>query len=579
VVVVVKDREILFAKGYGYADLESKRPMDPEKTLVRVGSISKLLTATAVMQLAEAGKLTLEDDVNQHLKGFQLDKSYTEPITFAHLLTHTHGFDSHYIGEANLPESDLTPLGPYLVGLGLRRVRPPGEWICYSNYGYGLAGYLAEEISGVPFAVYVDRHILQPLEMHRSGFDVPARLKPDLAVGYRYERGALRPLPNDSWNLWPAAGFKTTAADMAHFMIAHLQDGRWKDGRILLEDTAKEMHRQHFTNHPRLPGWAYGFYVGAHNGERTIEHGGELFGFLSELVLLPDRGVGVFVATNRGGTPNLPDEFLERFFDHYYPEPATVRPAQVTDQDGRPAERFAGTYREIATPQRSLEKFCALMGYLGRGESPELKIRANRDGTISLMQRFVEIEPQVFQRLDGKVLLAFRENEQGRVTHVLIDRQGVYERLPWYAVVEWRLAWAFSCVLVLLSACLIWPLGYLARRLRKKTASGGRLASRARWVAGLVCALDVTFLVGLATYLVVLDPGELYYGAPKLMTGLLIVPLLAAPLTGALPILCVCAWKCGCWTLPGRLYYSLVTVASLAYIPLLIDWRLLGFSY
>jgi hypothetical protein len=378
--------------------------------------------------------------------------------------------------------------------------------------------------------------------------------------------------------MWPGAGLKSTAADMAHFMSAHLQDGRWKDGRILLEATAKEMHRQHFTNHPRLPGWAYGFYAGTRNGQRTIEHGGELFGFLSELVLLPDHGVGVFVATNRGGRPNLPDEFLERFFDHYYPGPAPLPPPRSV-QAGHSAERFAGRYRDIMAPQRSLEKFAELMGHLRRGEAPELTVTANRDGTISLLERFVEVEPLVFQRLDGKELLVFREDERGRITHVLIGRQGVYERLPWYAVVEFELAWAGSCILVLLSVCLIWPLGYLVQRLRKKPTGGGPWASRARFVAGLVCGLDVTFLIGLATYLVVVDPGELYYGVPKLMAGLLVVPLLAVPLTGALPILCVWAWKSGCWTLPGRLYYSLVTVAALAYIPLLIRWHLLGFCY
>jgi hypothetical protein len=340
------------------------------------------------------------------------------------------------------------------------------------------------------------------------------------------------------------------------------------------------MHRQQFTNHARLPGWAYGFHPVTRHDQHVIEHGGELRGFLCQMLLLPDRQVGLFVAMNRGVSPNLPDAFVDSFFDHYYP-PSEPQPVLATPaREEHPAERFVGSYRNTGFARHSLEKFCQLMGHMHSRTAPDIRVSAQSDGTISLGGpfRWREVEPLVFQRLDGKLLLAFREDGQGRVTHLLLE-DGAYERLPWYETLEFQSVWATACVLVMLSACLTWPAVSVVRRIRKKSSPGGQRAGLARWLAGVVCALDLIFLIGLTTYLALLDPIELYWGVPGPVVGLLFIPLLTTPLTVVLAVAGVWVWKSRYWTLPGRLHYSLVTLAALAYIPLLMSWNLLGFAY
>jgi CubicO group peptidase (beta-lactamase class C family) len=174
-VSVVKDGRLFFAKGYGSADLQAGTPVSAQTTLFRIGSLSKLFTATAVMQLAEQGKLNLHADVNTYLKTFHIPATYPEPITLAHLLTHTAGFEDRETGLYPRTISDLEPLGQWLAEHIPARVRPPGELSAYSNYGFALAGYIVEQVSGLPYAQYVEQHLFQPLGMRESTSVNPSR--------------------------------------------------------------------------------------------------------------------------------------------------------------------------------------------------------------------------------------------------------------------------------------------------------------------------------------------------------------------------------------------------------------------
>jgi CubicO group peptidase (beta-lactamase class C family) len=178
VVSVVKDGQVLFQKGYGYADFEAKKPVLPDQTLFRPGSISKLFTATAVMQLVEQGKLDLDRDVNDYLD-FEIPKTYPEPVTLRRLLTHTAGFEDTLKNLFVAHESDLKPLSTYLLNEMPARIFPPGKVPSYSNYGFTVAGYIVERVSGEKFERYIDNHILKPLQMTNSTFDQP--LPPQLA--------------------------------------------------------------------------------------------------------------------------------------------------------------------------------------------------------------------------------------------------------------------------------------------------------------------------------------------------------------------------------------------------------------
>ncbi len=582
VFVLVKDGKIFFPKGYGYANLDEKKPVIPDKTLFRVASISKLFTATAMMQLYEQGRLRLDDDVNKYLTLFQLEKNYSKPVTVANLLTHTGGFDERSIGMVARSESQVVPLGQYLAQGMPRRVMPPGEVTSYSNHGFALAGYLVEAISGIPFAQYIDENILQPLGMGRSSFLLSPRLAPDLAAGYVYENGSHRPLPVDYPNGAPASSLVTTATDIAHFMIAHLQDGRYGNSRILKEATAQEMHRQHFTHHPRLPGVAYSFFEHLENNQRAIVHDGGVRGFASLLFLLPEQNLGFFVASNTwmfgGDQGKLHHQLVRQFLDRYYPVKEHFgSPKPPADFRNR-ARRFTGSYRSSRYARHSIEKVATLLG--------EVRVTDNGDGTLTVRfpgdflepHRGVEVAPLLFQRIGGDGYGAFREDRNGRITHLFIG-PFAFERLSWYETAAFHLSLIGFFVLVFLSGCAVWPAGYLIRRLRNKPLQVARFSRLARALACLIGLLNVFFLVGLAWTLLQVDLYEFTYGVPSALIVLLFIPLLTTSLAIGLLILTVLAWKDKFWSLIGRLHHSLVTLATLAFIPFLLYWNLLGLRF
>ncbi|MBA2736263.1 MAG: serine hydrolase, partial [Pyrinomonadaceae bacterium] len=164
---VVKDGKIIFTKGYGVADVEKKTPVVPDKTLFRIGSITKVFTATAVMQLADNGKINLSDDVNKYLKGVTVPNTFAQPITFANLLTHTSGLDEISPGRRTSNEAEIVPLGAFLKTRIVRQFQP-GEIISYSTYNPALAAHAIEQITQTPFKVYLQKNVFEPLAMNHT---------------------------------------------------------------------------------------------------------------------------------------------------------------------------------------------------------------------------------------------------------------------------------------------------------------------------------------------------------------------------------------------------------------------------
>ncbi|MBC8262652.1 MAG: beta-lactamase family protein [Anaerolineales bacterium] len=297
VVIFVQDGDVLLSKGYGFADVEARVPMDPEETIVRIGSVSKLFVATAVMQLVEQGRLDLHADVNEYLTTFRIDDNTPQPVTLAHLLTHTGGFDYPLYSTTTDPD-EVPPLGSYLAEHMPPRVIPTGEIMAYSNHGYALAAYIVEEVCGQPFHQYVAQHILRPLAMDRSGYLLSSPLPDGLATGYVTEQGEYLRQPVDYDADYPGGSMATTAADMARFMLAHLGGGCHGEVCILQPATVTQMRQQQVTNHPQLPGWTYGFSEGFQNGQRLIGRSGAILGFGGILQLLPEHNLGYFVSFN-----------------------------------------------------------------------------------------------------------------------------------------------------------------------------------------------------------------------------------------------------------------------------------------
>jgi CubicO group peptidase (beta-lactamase class C family) len=421
VFLLVKDGKVLYQRGYGFANVARRQPVDPERTIWRIGSISKVFTATAVAQLADRGPFRLNEDVNRYLTRLKVPATYPEPVTFEHLLTHTAGFDEIRPGTRAETEAGLLPLGDFLTNK-LVRLRAPGQTISYSTYGITLAGYLVEQVSGMDFETYLDRNIWTPLGMTRSSINVPDALKRDLAQGYEYEGGVNKLAEWEWYHTTPASSINASASDMGRFIIAHLQNGRLGSTRIMSERAARDMHRQHATSHPKLPGFAYGFYEEFTNGERLLQHGGNVEGFSAQLTLLPSRGIGFFIASQHEPA-RLRDVVQSALLDRYFPAKSAPKPPVPMAGYRERAPRFVGTYE--------LNQFCHSCGP-GRREYTRVEVKANPDGTISITgnpRPYVEVSPLFFKRVDGTGGVAFREDASGRITLLAGDSWIVAERI------------------------------------------------------------------------------------------------------------------------------------------------------
>jgi CubicO group peptidase (beta-lactamase class C family) len=418
VFVFVKDGAAFFSKGYGFVDLERAKPVSPERTIFRIGSISKVFTAMAAVQLADRGKLDLQTDVNRYLKKIKIPTNYPQPITAAQLLSHTAGLDEIRPG-TQAPNSEGVLSLPAFLQTRLARIRPPGEVISYSTYGITLAGELIEEVSGMSFESYLKKNVWQPLGMDHTSITVPESLASDLAVGYEYREGVNRPQPYEWYHTTPASSINSTALDMAKFMLMHLANGGTNKG-ILSERALRDMHSRHAGGHPQVPGAAYGFFEDDYQGLRILEHGGNMAGLSAQLVLLPEVNAGFFMV-NHHENSNLRDTVKWAILERYYSNPAPIKVPVARDEYRTRAPMFAGTYR--------WNVFCHTCQQSASG--PVLNVTSNDDGTVKLSNsshRWIEVEPMLFVRDDGKTRIAFQSDKSGKVRYLYSSGFWVFER-------------------------------------------------------------------------------------------------------------------------------------------------------
>jgi CubicO group peptidase (beta-lactamase class C family) len=495
VVVVVKDGQILAEKGYGYADVAKKTPVDPEQTLFRPGSISKLFTATAVMQLVEQGKLNLDADVNQYLD-FKIPARDGQPITLRNIMTHTAGFEETLKGlMGDIP----VPLGTYLKSWIPERVFPPGKIPAYSNYASALAGYIVQRVSGEPFADYAQNHILTPLGMTHSSFQqpLPPALLSHMSKGYvtasspasYYEMVAVA----------PAGALAATGADMGKFMLAHLQNGTFNGAQILKPETAIAMHAAQPKIYPALNAMALNFYEQSRNGHRVIAHNGGTQYFHSDLHLFIDDGVGIFISLNspgrEGAASELHDALFHGFADRYFPAPA---PAAAGTLDAATAKEHA---RLVAgnweSSRHSYSNFMAFSSLL----SP-LKIVDNGDGTINFgigsgkVKTWREIAPFLWREADGQnKIQAIVANGQPVMIGLDVAPPAALLRIPAYRSPAWLVPALIAALAALLLTAISWPAAAFARRsYRVPFKLSGRPAMAYRLVRASSLVLFIAFI-------------------------------------------------------------------------------------
>jgi CubicO group peptidase (beta-lactamase class C family) len=417
-IVFVQNGKVVLSRGFGFANLEQKQTVHTGKTIFPIGSISKVFTATALVQLADHNKINLNADVNSYLKKLTVPDTYPQPITGAHLLSHTSGLDEIRPGTQAKSAKEIQPLHTFLKDR-LVLVHPPGIITSYSTYGITLAGLIVEEVSGLGFETYMSRNIWKPLQMNHTHISTPPRFAADVAIAYAAEDGKPERIPYEWYHTTPASSINSTVEDMSNFILAHLQCGNYRDQRILSTRAACNMHRTQSITHPKMPGWTYGFQEDDKNGLRILEHGGDIAGFGSLLVLLPDENAGFFVVHHIEGG-NLRFEIKQKLLDRYFPDKRSVTiPVPAPDSSGA-LKRFAGLYRA--------NLYC----HTCKNPLPvaEVEVTSNDDGTITVWEdRWVQTTPLLFVRLDGKRKIGFQEDKSGRILQMSAGSWKVLEKV------------------------------------------------------------------------------------------------------------------------------------------------------
>lgn len=471
VVTVVKDGQILTVKGYGYADVARRRQIDPETTIVRPGSISKLFVWTAVMQQVERGRLDLDADVNRYLD-FHIPAYAGRPITLRNIVTHTTGFEEVF--KDLMGRQSSMSLETYLKTHIPNRVDPPGRVPAYSNYASALAAYIVERVSGEKFDAYAAQHILQPLGMRHSTFAqvLPADRRALLSEGYKTSDQ-----PKEYYEFvipYPAGGLNTTAPDMARFMIAQLQKGELDGARILSNSAAQALHAPQARTFPALNAMAFGFYETSRNGHRSIAHNGGTQFFHSDLHLLVDDGVGIFISLNSAGddaaSTGIHNALFDGFMDRYFPASPSLPAKSHFAADRQHGEATAGYWE---SSRRSTGNLFALASLLA-----PIVVTANSDGSLSLpfpgrgMVRWREIAPFVWKADDkgDKMQVLLRD---GKPAMIGFDAAppAAFLPIPWWRSPGWLVPALGIALLMLLAEGLSLPASAIARRVMDVTVA------------------------------------------------------------------------------------------------------------
>ena len=464
-VAIVKDGQILTARGYGYADVEKRQPVNPDKTLFRPGSISKLVTWTAVMQLVDEGKLNLDGDVNQYLD-FKIPPYDGKPVTLRQALTHTAGFEESGKDLIAYDAKYSMGLGAYLKRYVPKRIFEPGTTPAYSNWATSLAGYIVERASGMPFDDYLDKRIFGPLGMNNSSFrqPLPARLKANMALGY--SRASEKATPFEIVVPAPAGSMSSSATDMARFMIAHLEGGRG----VLSPRAWQTMHNSPLTLLPPLNRMQLGFFETNVNGRKVNAHLGDTMGFHSSLHLFMDDRVGFYVSFSSGGKEGAAGTLRMRMFqdfaDRYFPH---------TERDGRVDPKVAAEHAKLMAgnwlvSRRWESNFLKVAGFLGQA-----KIATDDKGHLIVSnlldasgqpRKWVEIAPYVWRDMSSHDRLAAKvvDGKPVRWSMDFMSPFMVYDRPPAGENAAWLVPALGVAGTILFLTFIYWPISWLIRR-------------------------------------------------------------------------------------------------------------------
>ena len=577
--VVVDGDSILFMKGYGTED--GQRSVDPSSTVFNVASLSKLVVATAAMQLVERGAIALDADIEPLLDGVRI-RGAGPPVTLRHLLTHMSGLEGPFLREVVTDVGQLVPLGEYFTAHPPRRGRLPGGEVRYSNYAMALAGYLIEQLSGEPFHDYTERHIFAPLGMASSSFRQP----PPAALAARVATAGAGPVP-DALLTYPSGAMVSSPVDMARFMVAHLNGGRAGPARVLSEGGTRAMHARQWSADRRAPGVALGFFESTLGGRPGLFHTGARTHF-SLLYVFPQHRVGIFIvhAMRQGGEfQTLRSDFVRAFAARFFPHPL---PLPVSD-DGRAAARaseFAGVYRPHLLPTTTIERAAGLFS--------DTRVRVSDAGVLQLKipagptLMLVEAGEGLYRATSGPdegLVVAFGRDQGGHVRRMSLSGSTQdpisFNRLAWYQSGTFHAALLAVFFVFFVGLAVATVVGGAMHVFRRHARPAGPPGAARTWAAAATASLLVTASPLSVAILILLQRGDdaaadglrlaLTVGCTFLILGA-VVGLSLVPLS-------IRAWRRRYWSAPRRIYFCALAVSAVVAAPLLLHYRLLGYWF
>lgn len=572
VVAVMKDNQVIFTKGYGYSDFDKKIPVDPNTTLFRPGSISKLFTWVSVMQLVEQGKLDLDADVNMYLQSFQVKDSWPgQPVTLRHILTHTAGFEDAAIGHLIIKDqSRIVPLAQALAAYQPERINPPGEHVAYSNWATALAGLIVAEVSGQNFNDYVQTHIFDVLGMTHTTFvePLPKHLIDSRAKAYTFSQGTYVETGYELVsNFGPAGAAATTATDMAKFARAILNDGSYQSQRILKASTVSQMLNEGFVHDQRVRGMGLGFIKYRYGADEleVFGHDGATMAFLSHFGLSKSQNLMLFTSFSGQPAPGeLHKAIVKGFYDEFFPHTTQKSYIEKVDES-----KYAGSYTSWRSNFTQLESLLRL--------ASELKVVALADGETLLIkgERYKAVDTNLFEQVNGYGRIAFQQSADGEITGFVIDGFGVQQffRTPTAASADLTLI-IISLILIIFTAVIL-RMCYQFSSFKGMTGveKSGTLASLATAVMNIL--FFVFLFLSLAN-----GVDDMIFEIPMSIKIALWFALLAtaAVIIQFLYLFKVWQHKAFKNTL-ARIRYSFVTLSGLYMVWFFYYWNLLGFNY
>ena len=573
VVAVMKNGKLIFSKGYGFLDVEKRIPVDPETTLFRPGSISKLFTWVAVMQQVESGKLDLDADVNQYLKTFQVADDWPDqPVTLRHIMTHTAGFEDGVLGYLIIDDpSRIMPLEQALAKYQPRRVNAPGQHTAYSNWATALAGLIVANVSGVPFNDYIQQNIFDVLGMNNASFaePLPADLNAKMAKAYAYTAGRYDEQRYEIIsNFGPAGAAAVSAHDMSTFARALLNGGAVDSKRILKAETLQQMIEGGFAHDPRVRGMGLGF-LKRRFGPADFEnfgHDGGTSRFVSHLGMSQKEDLMLFSSFSGPGMRQTHEAFVKSFYDEFFPSRVAVvtPPADFAER----GKRYEGTYNSWRSSFTKIESLLRLSG--------GMKVAALPDNTLMIAgKRYVEVDKNLFREVDDYGRVAFQEDANGEIEGFVIDGLGVMQlyKAPFYETP------AFTVSLVGLSLLsfvgVFFRLAYQWSGFRTLGGTDRKAFFASIYVAVANYLFFILALTGVSSGLI-----ALMYDLPATLKFSLVFPILAT-LAAFYHVYCaVQVWRqsalLSAW---ARIRYSMVTLCALFMVWFYYYWNLLGFNY